>query len=120
MATWNLDGVRHLVLVCMGSSCRKHGADGVLAAFKAEVKAAGLREEVHLARARCLGRCDDACNVLHATDGCWYGEVTARQARTIVHEHLQGGAPVERLVTYRTQAHRLRATGRGAKGKSKG
>jgi len=35
MATWDLDGVRHLVLVCMGSSCRKRGADGVLAALKA-------------------------------------------------------------------------------------
>jgi (2Fe-2S) ferredoxin len=119
MSTYDLEGTRHLVLVCTGSSCRKEGADGVVAACRAECKERGLRADVHVVRARCLGRCDDACNVVVASDGTWYGGVTAKGARRIVREHLEAGVPVAELVTHDVRGDKLRHVGRGKRGKSR-
>jgi (2Fe-2S) ferredoxin len=117
MTTYDLEGTRHLLLVCTGSSCRKEGADGVVSACRAECKERGLRGEVHVVRTRCLGRCDDACNVVVMPDGAWYGGVTAKGARRIVREHLEAGAPVSELVAYDTRGGRLRHVGKGKRGK---
>ena len=117
MSTWDLDGVRHVVFVCMGSSCRDAGAEDVLAEFKAARKELHLRGKVHVVRARCMGRCDEGCNVMVAPGMCWYGETTPKLARRIAREHLQAGTPVEEELTYREQDGELRRTGRGKRGK---
>ena len=99
MSTYDLDGVRHLVFVCLGSDCRDAGAEDALCELKAAKKELGLRERVHVVRTRCMGRCADGPNVI-VTPGCWYGGVTARAARRIAVEHLAATHPVEELRTH--------------------
>jgi (2Fe-2S) ferredoxin len=120
MSTYDLDGGRHVVIVCMGSSCREAGSDDVLAELKAARKELGLRASVHLVRARCLGRCDDACNVMVTPGTCWYGGVTPKTARRIAREHLKDGMPVMACLTYGEEHGRLQRTGRGERGKPLG
>ncbi|HEX5632571.1 MAG TPA: (2Fe-2S) ferredoxin domain-containing protein [Gemmatimonadales bacterium] len=117
MATYDLDGVRHVVFVCLGSDCRKHGADGVLANLKGEIKELGLRGQVHVVRTRCMGRCDDACNVVVTPAGPWYGGVSARSAKRIAREHLRDGVPVAELEAYDIGGAHVRKTGGGKRGK---
>jgi (2Fe-2S) ferredoxin len=120
MSTYDLDGVQHVVFVCTGSSCREAGAADVLAELKAARKELGLKESVHLVRSRCMGRCDDACNVVVTPGTCWYGEVTPKTARRIAREHLKDGLPVMACLTYGEENGRLQRTGRGKKGKPLG
>jgi (2Fe-2S) ferredoxin len=120
MSTYDLDGVRHVVFVCTGSSCRDAGAADVLAELKAARKELDLKASVHLVRSRCMGRCDDACNVVVTPGTCWYGEVTPKTARRIAREHLKDGLPVMTCLTYGEENDRLQRTGRGKKGKPLG
>lgn len=117
MATYDLEGVRHVVFVCMGANCRDAGADDVFAELKAARKELDLKGTVHLVRTRCMDRCDDACNVVVTPGTCWYGEVTPKAARRIAREHLKDGVPVESCVVYRDADQRLLRTGRGRRGK---
>lgn len=117
MSTYDLEGVRHVVFVCMGANCRKAGADLALDELKAARKELDLKSAVHLVRTRCMDRCDDACNVVVAPGTCWYGGVTPKVARRIAREHLRDGTPVADALCYRLDGQRLRATGRGRPGK---
>lgn len=117
MSTYDLDGVRHVVFVCMGTNCREAGAELVLDELKTARKELGLKATVHLVRTRCMDRCDDACNVIVAPDTCWYGAVTPKVARRVAREHLRDGTPVASALTYHVDEHRLRDTGRGRPGK---
>jgi (2Fe-2S) ferredoxin len=117
MSTYELDGVRHVVFVCMGANCRKAGSDLVLDELKAARKDLDLKASVHLVRTRCMDRCDDACNVVVTPGTCWYGEVTLKVARRIAREHLRDGTPVAGALTYHVDGQRLRGTGRGRPGK---
>ena len=117
MSTHDLEGVRHIVFVCMGANCRKAGADLVLDELKAARKALDLKATVHLVRTRCMDRCDDACNVVVTPGTCWYGEVTPKLARRVAREHLRDGTPVAGALTYREEGQCLRGTGMGRPGK---
>jgi (2Fe-2S) ferredoxin len=117
MATYDLEGVRHVVFICMGADCRDAGAEEVLAELKTARKELDLKGTVHLVRTRCMDRCDDACNVVVTPGTCWYGEVSPKAARRIAREHLKDGVPVESCVVYRDADQRLQRTGRGKRGK---
>jgi len=117
MSTYDLEGVRHVVFVCLGANCRKAGADLVLDELKAARKELDLKSAVHLVRTRCMERCDDACNVVVTPGTCWYGGVSPKSARRIAREHLEDGVPVESCVVYRDADQRLQRTGRGRRGK---
>ena len=117
MSTYDLEGIRHVVFVCLGANCRKAGADLVLDELKTARKELDLKATVHLVRTRCMDRCDDACNVIVTPGTCWYGEVTPKLARRIAREHLRDGTPVAGALTYREDGQRLRDTGRGRPGK---
>ena len=117
MSTYDLDGIRHVVFVCTGPSCREAGADDVLAEFKSARKELDLKGMVHLVRTRCMDRCGDSCNVVVTPGTCWYGEVTPKSARRIAREHLKDGVPVEGCLVYRDVEQRLQRTGHGKRGK---
>ena len=120
MSTFDLDGVHHVVFVCMGADCRDAGAADVLAELKAARKELGLKGKVHIVRTRCTGRCDDGCNVIVVPGTCWYGQVTPRAARRIAEEHLARGLPVMTELAYAEENGRLQRTGRGKRGKPLG
>ncbi len=101
VTTWNLNGTRHIVLICNGGTCAKAGADDVTLALRKELSERGLDPEVHTARTRCLGRCEDACSVSVQPENVWYGRVDEDVVRKIVTEHLESGRPVGSHVTFR-------------------
>ncbi|WP_044893333.1 (2Fe-2S) ferredoxin domain-containing protein [Bacillus alveayuensis] len=101
MATWNLNGTKHHVFICNGSSCMRKGGEEVTMAIREEITKCGLDSVVHTSRTRCNGRCQDACVVIVYPEGMWYEGVTEKLGREIVKEHLQHGKPIERSISYR-------------------
>ncbi|MDX2193923.1 MAG: (2Fe-2S) ferredoxin domain-containing protein [Gemmatimonadales bacterium] len=118
MSTWDLDGTRRLVFACHGSSCRKRDAEALLDVLRDELAAHGA-DDVHVIRTRCVGRCDDAPNLLVEPDGCWYAELTAKLARRVVREHLVAGHPIDDALGHAREDGVLRRRGKRARGKSR-
>lgn len=100
MTTWDLSGTRQLVLLCNGDTCSQQGADDVTLALRRALQALHLDPQVHTARTRCMGRCDDACTVVVMPDNVWYRNVTPELAHRIVAEHLIAGQPVADVVSF--------------------
>jgi (2Fe-2S) ferredoxin len=78
-------------------SCAAKGSEELVAAFKRELAARGLRESVRANASGCLDACEHGPSVVVYPDGVWYGGVTVADVPAIVEEHLLGGRPVERL-----------------------
>ena len=77
------------VLVCQNRTCRKQGAEAVLAAFQAypvtNVKVIG---------SSCLGQCGNGPMVLVIPEQVWYCQVQPGEVTAVVKQHLEGGHPV--------------------------
>jgi (2Fe-2S) ferredoxin len=95
------------VLVCSGSTCKERGSDKVTARFRRAIEEHGLDPEVHTARTRCLGRCDDGCTVVVQPDNIWYREITPSLAERIVEEHLLDDCPVRKQVSFEPKGGEL-------------
>ncbi|MFC0270556.1 ferredoxin [Metabacillus herbersteinensis] len=100
MTTWNLNGTKHHVLICNGSSCMRKGGEEVTQAIRNEVTNLELDAQVHSTRTRCNGRCKDACVVIVYPEGTWYKAVTPESGSTIVKEHLAEGRIALESVIY--------------------
>lgn len=88
MATWNLTGTRHHLLICNGGSCMRKGAEEVTQAIRDEIAVQGVDMWIHTTRTRCNGRCEDACVVISYPEGIWYKEMTPDVGRILVREQL--------------------------------
>ena len=119
MTTWDLSGTRRLVLSCSGSTCKELDGDKVAARFRRAITELGLDSEVHTARTRCLGRCDDGCTVVVQPDNVWYREVTPSIAERIVEEHLLHDRPVRKYVSFEPQEGALTPRSGSRLGKKK-
>ncbi|MDQ0194491.1 (2Fe-2S) ferredoxin domain-containing protein [Paenibacillus wynnii] len=119
MTTWNLQGTTSHLLICNGSSCKKHKGEEVAEAIEDEIEKQGAQSLIHTTVTRCNGRCSDACVVISYPEGVWYKEITPKSAKALVRKHLQG----ERLkdnVLYAYEDGKLAAASEsGAKGKKK-
>lgn len=78
-----------LVLVCQNRSCRKQGAEAVLAAFLASPVA-----NVKVIGSSCLGKCGNGPMVLVMPEQVWYGKVHPGEVTAVIKQHLEGGHPV--------------------------
>ncbi|KHF30431.1 Ferredoxin, 2Fe-2S [Anoxybacillus sp. BCO1] len=72
MATWNLQGTKHHILICNGASCMRKGGEEVTQAIRDEIDQLQIHAYVHTTRTRCNGRCEDACVVIVYPEGVWY------------------------------------------------
>jgi (2Fe-2S) ferredoxin len=118
MTTWNLQGTVSHLLVCNGSSCKKHKGEEVAEAIESEIEKQGAQSQIHMTVTRCNGRCSDACVVIAYPEGVWYKEITPKSAKALVRGHLKGER-LEENVVY-TYDGKLTAAGeRGLKGKKK-
>lgn len=100
MTTWNLQGTKHHVLICNGSSCMRKGGEEVTQAIREEIANLELDSQIHTSRTRCNGRCKDACVVIVYPEGTWYKAASAEQGSEIVRRHLAGGHIVEEAIIY--------------------
>lgn len=86
------------VLCCMGSSCRKNGADEVLATLKHELKEEGLHKYVHITETHCNDLCKRSPIVMVYPDGIWYKDMTEKLAKKLVREHIRKGKPLKKHI----------------------
>jgi (2Fe-2S) ferredoxin len=77
------------VLVCQNRSCRKQGAEAVLAAFLASPVT-----NVKVIGSSCLGKCGNGPMVLVMPEQVWYSKVHPGEVTVVVQQHLRGGHPV--------------------------
>ena len=90
--------IRAQVLICGGTGCTSSGSVAIQEAFKQQIEANGLAEEVKIVQTGCFGLCALGPVVIVYPDGTFYSRVTKDDVKEIVSEHLLKGRIVERLV----------------------
>ncbi|MGY4707843.1 NADH-quinone oxidoreductase subunit NuoF [Candidatus Bipolaricaulota sp. J31] len=85
------------VLVGVDEEARLAGVDRVIAAFREELEALGIADEVQVVEVGHLGISGWGVVVVVYPEGVYYGHVTPEAARIICREHLLKGHPVEEL-----------------------
>jgi (2Fe-2S) ferredoxin len=96
-AAWeDVTGHRRQVLVCRGPRCTAQGGEETMRALILGLMEAGLGDhDVLVTHTGCQFPCNQAPVVSVQPDDVWYGDVDPTAARTIVHEHLVEGTPLE-------------------------
>jgi (2Fe-2S) ferredoxin len=118
MTTYNLHGTTSHLLICNGSSCKKHQGKKVAKAIEKEIEKQGAEAHIHTTVTHCNGRCSDACVVIAYPQGVWYRGITPQLGKDLVRCHLQGEILQEQAVY--TYEEKLQAVNpRGNKGKKK-
>ena len=91
--------IRSQVLVCGGTGCTSSGSKLIREEFEAQIKAAGLQDEVKVVPTGCFGLCAQGPIVIVYPDGTFYSMVKPEDVKEIVEEHLLKGRVVSRLVS---------------------
>ena len=99
--------IRAQVLVCGGTGCTSSGSSKIQEAFKENIAAFGLENEVKLVQTGCFGLCALGPVVIVYPDGTFYSRVEPSDVKEIVEEHLLKGRVVERLVYADTGAEEI-------------
>lgn len=89
------------VMVCQNRTCRKQGAQKVLAAFQSHPVAG-----VTIEGSSCLGQCGNGPMVRVMPDQVWYSRVQPSEVPALVERHLRGGHPVVAMLYARFHPHR--------------
>jgi len=77
--------------------CTRKGSPLVLARFKELVETLKLKPRIRAQKCGCLDTCENGVSVVVYPEAVWYKGVTVADVDEIVHSHLVGGVPVERL-----------------------
>jgi (2Fe-2S) ferredoxin len=94
------------VLVCVNArppgnpkgSCAEKGGQALFDRLKTLLKDRGLDRRVMLNRTYCLKHCSRGPVLAVQPDNVWYAGVSDADLPEICSSHLEGGAPVERLL----------------------
>lgn len=81
------------VLICQNRTCRKQGANKVLAAFQAQVV-----PDVAVVGCGCLGQCGMGPMVQVMPEQVWYCRVHPQEVPAVVERHLIGGQPIKAML----------------------
>ncbi|MGI6279493.1 MAG: NADH-quinone oxidoreductase subunit NuoF [Acutalibacteraceae bacterium] len=90
--------IRAHVLICGGTGCTSSGSVAIQEAFRKNIEALGLSDEIKVVQTGCFGLCALGPVVIIYPDGTFYSRVTTDDVKEIVSEHLLKGRIVERLV----------------------
>ncbi|MBV9387127.1 MAG: (2Fe-2S) ferredoxin domain-containing protein [Chroococcidiopsidaceae cyanobacterium CP_BM_ER_R8_30] len=88
------------VLVCQNRTCRKQGADKVLAAFQAHPV-----RDVAVTGYGCLGQCGNGPMVLVIPEQVCYSSVQPSEVPAVVERHLKGGQPIAAMLYSQFHPH---------------
>lgn len=94
---------RHAFVCTNAKSCGLDGADAVFDHLKGSLREAGLKEQLRINKAGCLGQCGHGPMLVVYPEGVWYSHVSPADAQRIWSQHMLDGRPVEDL-RYRTAA----------------
>ena len=89
---------RSHVLICGGTGCTSSGGAKLIEEFEAQLKEAGLENEVKIVKTGCFGLCALGPVVVVYPEGAFYSRVEKDDVKEIVTEHLLKGRIVKRLV----------------------
>jgi (2Fe-2S) ferredoxin len=84
------------VKVCQNRSCKKQGADQVLAALKATPL-----DHITIEPSGCLGQCGSGPMILVLPGMFWYSHVQSHEVTRLIEQHLIGGEPVKKMLYLR-------------------
>ncbi len=88
----------HLFVCTSDSACALDGpAAEIRAHLKTKVREGGLKHELRVNQAGCLGQCGHGPMMVVYPEGVWYGHLSIEDADRIWAEHILGGTPVEDL-----------------------
>lgn len=86
------------VLVCGGTACRSSQSEKIAKNFGLIIKAKGYSDEIQIIETGCFGFCEKGPIVKIEPDNVFYVQVTPKDVKEIVEEHLIKGRVVERLL----------------------
>ncbi|HBI04390.1 MAG TPA: hypothetical protein DDY49_10240 [Paenibacillaceae bacterium] len=109
MATWDLRGTKHHLLICNGGSCMRNGGEELTQAIREEITRLEGDVAVHTTRTKCNGRCQDACVVICYPEGNWYKGMTVEEGRELVKSLVTTGKPLSSSLSYMFAAGEMKA-----------
>jgi len=86
------------ISICAGAGCLASGADGVIAAFKAEIEKQGLQTDVNTKETGCPGFCERGPVVVIYPEEICYLAVTTEDVPEIVSQTIKEKKVVDRLL----------------------
>jgi len=86
------------VAICSGTGCQALGSNGVLKAFKDEIKKRGLQDEVKVMDSGCHGFCERGPLVVIKPGGIFYQKVKPSDIESIVEKTIINGELVQKLL----------------------
>ena len=93
-----IDSVKKDILCCGGTGCHASNSNVLMENLRAEIKAAGLENDVKVIQTGCFGFCAQGPIVKIMPDNVFYVQVTPEDAKEIVEKHVKGHQIVERLL----------------------
>lgn len=88
---------KHVFVCTTGKTCPTKDSEQVCANMKELVHELGLKKEIRINKAGCMGQCSEGPIVVVYPEATWYAGVTTEDVTEIVHQHLVGDQPVARL-----------------------
>ncbi|MBQ8570972.1 MAG: NADH-quinone oxidoreductase subunit NuoF [Kiritimatiellae bacterium] len=98
VAGGSLDSKKKDILCCGGTGCHASCAQEIMDNLRAEIKAAGLENDVNVVQTGCFGFCAQGPIVKVMPDNIFYVQVKPEDAAEIVAKHIVNHEPVERLL----------------------
>ncbi|MBQ9448125.1 MAG: (2Fe-2S) ferredoxin domain-containing protein, partial [Victivallales bacterium] len=92
------DSKKKDILICGDTGCLVSNSQDIIANLRAEVKAAGLENDVNVIQTGCFGFCAQGPIVKIMPDNVFYVKVTPEDAKEIVQKHIVEHKLVDRLV----------------------
>ena len=98
LAASTIDSKKKDILCCGGTGCHASKSAQIMDNLRAEIKAAGLEDDVHVVQTGCFGFCAQGPIVKVMPDNVFYVQVKPEDAAEIVQSHIVNHQIVERLL----------------------
>src|SRR5262245_36075881 len=89
---------KHVFVCTTGKTCPTQGSEEVVIEMKNLVRDLGLKKEMRVNKAGCMGQCGHGPMVVVYPEAVWYCGVQLSDAKEIVTSHLAEDRIVERLL----------------------
>ena len=89
----------HVFVCTSGETCPAQGdVEKFVKYLRGEVAKAGRHQDVRVNKAGCFSQCGHGPMIVVYPDNVWYAGVQEADLPEILHSHILGGKPVQRLV----------------------